>query len=679
LTSEDDQLSLRVLLLAPTTRDADITCRLIEGAGLSCHIAPNMSHLIADIAHGAGAVLLTDEVLNDPAADQFIHSLQHQPSWSDLPVVMLARGGAESPAAERLIREGRNLTLLERPAPMRSVQSAVHAAVRGRARQYELRHTIDETRRAERRAKDLQQQLELAVAASELGAFHCAIPLDTVVFDDRCKAHFWLPPAAQFDLSTILSIIHPEDRDRIRRAVDDSVARNAPCDVEFRTVSPVGEVRWIRATGRTYLGEAGQPQWFDGTTQDVTRRKQIEEEREMLLDSERAARTEAERANRVKDEFLATVSHELRTPLNAILGWTQLLAHSRGDWATVDEAAGIIDRNARLQAELIEDLLDVSRVISGKLRLNMQPVDISTIVSAAVASVQPAADARRIRIQKRFEADIPALHGDPGRLQQVVWNLLSNALKFTPVGGEVLVSVNRSDGHIEIRVTDSGPGLEPQFIPHVFEQFRQADASITRKHGGLGLGLAIVKHLVERHGGTVEAENVSRPDGTVSGAIFLVRLPVDPPQKGGDALSDPSLSRQLPGAIDLAGLRILVVDDDPDARRLLKRLLAECKADVITASSGREALQLLATSNPNVLVSDIGMPEMDGYEFISQVRKAPVPGSRIPAAAVTAFTRDEDRRRALAAGYQTHIPKPIEPSRLLAVVADLAGRRNSRQ
>jgi CheY-like chemotaxis protein len=373
----------------------------------------------------------------------------------------------------------------------------------------------------------------------------------------------------------------------------------------------------------------------------------------------------------VKDEFLATISHELRTPLNAILGWAQLLSRANGDWSIVEEAAGVIDRNARVQAELIEDLLDMSRIISGKMRLNFQPVNAANVVTAAIASVQPAAVTRKIRLQSRVDGPVPSINGDPGRLQQIMWNLLSNAVKFTPQGGQVLVTLEPVDSQVEIRVTDNGPGLDPAFIPYLFERFRQADGSTTRKFGGLGLGLAIVKHLVELHGGTIYAENVSRETGS-TGAIFIVRLPVTSHTAGHDAVTPGKTPSAVCEAVDLTGLKVLVVDDDPDARRLLKRLLVECHAEVTTAASGREALQLLAAVHPDILVSDIGMPEMDGYELITRIRAAG--GGTLPAAAVTAFARSEDKRRALDAGYQSHIAKPIEPALLLATVAGLAGR-----
>jgi CheY-like chemotaxis protein/two-component sensor histidine kinase len=347
-----------------------------------------------------------------------------------------------------------------------------------------------------------------------------------------------------------------------------------------------------------------------------------------------------------------------------------------------------ITRNARIQVKLIEDLLDMSRIISGKIRLDVHSVDPGTVIEAAIESVRPAADAKEIRIQNVFEPCGPVL-GDPGRLQQVLWNLLSNAVKFTPRGGNVIVTCRRSRSSVEITVSDTGPGIKPEFIPHVFERFRQADGSTTRRYGGLGLGLAIVKNLVELHGGTVEA----RSAGDNSGANFIVRLPISalrsqaPNVRDGenpDDIAARSTATVTAGSADnaieqcdqadLAGIKVLVVDDDADARNLVQRLLSDCNAQVITAASAQEAITLLKAELADVLLSDIGMPTMDGYEFIRLVRQEIASAERMPAAAITAFARSEDRRRALLAGYQTHIPKPVEPSELTAVVASLAGR-----
>ncbi|HEY1784428.1 MAG TPA: PAS domain S-box protein [Pirellulales bacterium] len=410
---------------------------------------------------------------------------------------------------------------------------------------------------------------------------------------------------------------------------------------------------------------------------DITADKRAEIERERLLAAERVARAEAERIGHVKDEFLATLSHELRTPLNVILGWIHLLTTGRMGPEETAQALQIIQRSARSQTQLIEDLLDMSRIISGKLRMDVQRVELAGIIDAAIEAVRPAAEAKGLRLVKVLDPTSGPVMGDPNRLQQVVWNLLANAVKFTPKGGRVQTRLTQSQAHVEIEVSDTGQGISLEFLPHVFERFRQADASTTRRHTGLGLGLAIVRHLVELHGGSV----IVLSAGEGRGASFTVSLPALEPEEIAETRplllsspsepGDPGCSR--PG---LTGVRVLVVDDERESRELVRRLLEECDASVVTAASAAEALIALRHTRPAVLLSDIGMPDEDGYALIRRVRQLPAhEGGQIPAAALTAFARTEDRSRTLSSGFQMHLSKPVEPSALLAAVASLAGRR----
>jgi signal transduction histidine kinase/CheY-like chemotaxis protein len=400
------------------------------------------------------------------------------------------------------------------------------------------------------------------------------------------------------------------------------------------------------------------------------------EERRQLLESERSARTEAERASAMKDEFLATLSHELRTPLSAILGWSQVLRLRTMGEAELRQGLETIERNARVQTQLIEDLLDMSRITSGKLRLDIQQVAPAKFIEAAAETVRPAAEAKGIRLEAVLDPAAGPISGDPGRLQQVVWNLLSNAIKFTPRSGRVQVVLQRVNSHVEISVADTGIGIRSEFIPHVFDRFRQADASTTRTFGGLGLGLSIVKRLVELHGGTVRAKS----DGEGHGTTFTVLLPLSAVRTNADAQdrTHPTTASALAFDFhrpDLSGIKVLVVDDEPDARDLIQRVLAECDAQVLTAGSAAEALALVKAEKPHVLVSDIGMPEVDGYELLRRVRAlGPTRGGNLPAVALTAFARSEDRTRALHAGFLVHVSKPVEPSELVATVASVAGR-----
>jgi PAS domain S-box-containing protein len=401
-------------------------------------------------------------------------------------------------------------------------------------------------------------------------------------------------------------------------------------------------------------------------------------EREALLEAERAARAESERVSLMKDEFLATLSHELRTPLNAILGWAQILRSRERPDAELGEGLEVIERNTRVQAQLIEDLLDMSRIISGKLRLDVQRVDLQDVVRAAVASVRHSAEAKAIRLQVVLDPAAGPVRADPDRLQQCFWNLLSNAIKFTPRGGRIQVSLERVNSHLEVCVVDTGQGIKPEFLPHVFERFRQADGSTTRRHGGLGLGLSIVKHLVELHGGSVRAKS----PGEGQGATFCIELPlmvVHPAGPDSPPREHPRGGGRESGEVDhpsLDGVSVLVVDDEPDARHLIRRVLEACGARVIVASTADEGLAAVRAERPDMIVSDIGMPDEDGYDFIRKVRALPAAhGGRTPAAALTAFARAEDRTRALRAGYQTHVAKPVEPTELTAVVASLAAAR----
>ncbi len=421
------------------------------------------------------------------------------------------------------------------------------------------------------------------------------------------------------------------------------------------------------------------PPRFTGFVRDLTIRVQAEREREQLLQRELTARREAEAANRAKDEFLATLSHELRTPLNAIVGWARMLLDGTMDQRSTTRALQVIDRNAQLQAQLVEDILDVSRIITGGLRLDLQPVDLASIIGAALDAVRPAANAKKLRLRSRLAASARMTEGDPQRLQQVVWNLLANAVKFTPPGGLVAVElIDVDDKGISIRVEDDGAGIDPTFLPHVFERFRQADGSVSREHGGLGLGLAIVRHLVELHGGTVRAES----SGPGKGSAFTIDLPRTDPdsapaQTGEQRPADAGDGSQTSKRVALSGYHALIVDDDDDSLQLLAAILTTAGAVVQTASSVGDALRYLDTSRPDVLLADIGMPGTDGYALIREVRRGEAQGRQhLPAAAITAYASSQDRERALAAGFDRHLSKPIDPATIVDVVLSMCSSAN---
>jgi PAS domain S-box-containing protein len=407
--------------------------------------------------------------------------------------------------------------------------------------------------------------------------------------------------------------------------------------------------------------------------------EQANAEKARLLDSERLARAEAERASRLKDEFLATLSHELRTPLNAVLGWSTVLRGRENPDQQMIQGLDAIDRNARIQAQIIDDLLDMSRIISGKVRLEVQPLDLPAVVLEAVETVRAGASAKGIRLQTVVDPLNALVLGDPHRLQQVFWNLLNNAIKFTPKGGRVQILLQRINSHVDVSVVDTGEGIASDFLPYIFNRFQQADPSTTRRHGGLGLGLAIVKSLVELHGGDVRAKS----GGIGKGATFIVTLPLTvfhPPPDEGEREHPKSRARELPvpPGISLEGIRVLAIDDDADARSLLQVMLEAAGATAYLAGSAREGMEQLLRQTVDVVICDIGMPDVDGYSFIRDVRRlGDREKSEVAAVALTAYARLQDRMEAMRAGFQNHLPKPVEPSELLAVVYSLASPRSN--
>jgi PAS domain S-box-containing protein len=460
--------------------------------------------------------------------------------------------------------------------------------------------------------------------------------------------------------------VHPDDRDRILQNWATSRHGGTPYESELRMRRAAdGRHRWHLTRGVPVHDSAGRVEKWLCVFIDIDERKQAEQERVQLLQREHALRTQAEAANRAKDDFLATLSHELRTPLNAILGWTQTLQQGEADRATVQRALAQIDASANAQARLINDLLNVADIGSGRLRLDVQPVDLVPLIDSIVESLRPAMAARGIDFALAVEAEAGRLSGDPARLQQIVWNLLSNAVKFTPHGGRIRVDLARVGAQIEIAVTDNGEGISTEFLPYVFDRFRQADASIKRRHGGLGLGLAIVRHLTELHGGTATAQS----SGEGRGARFSVLLPIQPPAQA-SAKSDipppvPAIASPLAPARPrarqrLAGLRILSVDDDPNTREMLQEALQRAGAEVISAASAKEALTELLAYRPDVMVSDIGLPEEDGHDLVRKIRAMDrSTGGATPAVALTGYAREQDQRAALDAGYQEFVAKPV--------------------
>jgi signal transduction histidine kinase/ActR/RegA family two-component response regulator len=544
-----DPLVHRVLVYAPIGRDGELSAQVLAGAGVWAEGFESLPALCAALRAGAATVLATEEALAGSAIDELAHLLACEPNWSDIPIILCTTGGDVLRAnvlRSRVLEDLGNVMVIERPMQTRTLLAAVHAALRARRRQLDLR--------------DIVTELERSAA-----------------------------------------------------------------------------------------------------------------ERSELLEREKVARAEAEEANRAKDEFLAMISHELRTPLNAILGWSRMMTAGRLVEAQRERAAQTIERNAVAQAKLIDELLDVSRIISRKLRLSLRPLDLRPIVEATVDSLRPTAEAKGLLLDMSIVDDRVPVLGDSERLAQIVANLLGNAIKFTPAGGRIHIVLSVDGGAATLIVRDDGIGIREEFLELVFERFRQADGSRTRSHGGLGLGLAIVRHLVELHGGNVRAAS----DGLGKGAELTARIPL----LAHAEQATMSGSDRPPGstASALLGVRIVVVDDEQDARDLVSAVLEQAGAIVTSVGSAEEAMHAIREKPPSLIVSDIGMPGEDGYALIARVRALPAErGGRVPAVAVTAFTRSEDRARALRAGYTAHVGKPIDPSELVTLATNVTTRASSR-
>jgi PAS domain S-box-containing protein len=492
-----------------------------------------------------------------------------------------------------------------------------------------------------------------------------AAPDGRVYYSNRTWCDYSGQKVDEVTTLTNHEVVHEDDIDHVRASWAESRRAGSAFEMEYRLRRHVdGAYRWHLGRGVAERDDHGQIEGWIVTAIDIDDQKNATEARARLLELEKDAREKADTANRTKDEFLATLSHEIRTPLNAILGWAQLLRSGGLDEAASAKALEIIERNAQAQGRVIEDLLDVQRIVTGKTRLVVTVLDLRTIINAAAESIGPAAAAKGVRISLELE-NLAPVNGDAGRLQQVVSNLLSNAVKFTPQNGQVKVALSQVESGVEIRVSDDGAGIRRDFLPHVFERFRQGDSTTTRTQGGLGLGLAIVHHLVGLHGGTVRAES----DGPGKGTVFAVRLPVRRSSErlratGADTVAIPP---------NLDGIEVLVVDDERDARELLRAVLAKCGATVSVAASAGEALESLSMRMPHVVVSDIGMPGEDGYSLIKKMSAyAALQGKVRPiAVAVTAFASTEDRERALRTGFQAHLAKPVDPAELVLSIASL--------
>ena len=522
--------------------------------------------------------------------------------------------------------------------------------------------------------KQSEERLRSLSTCSPIGIFEIDTEGGCRYTNPRYQIICGLKPAESLE-KIWLESVHPEDKERAISSWSTYIYQGRDYSEEFRFQTAHGIVRSVQVRSSPMLSSQGELLGYVGTLEDITERKQAEEVRAQVI-REQTARHEAEAANRMKDEFLAVLSHELRTPLTSMLGWSKILRSKKLDEKATSRALEAIERNAISQMQLIEDILDVSRIIRGQLRLNVSAVNLITVMEAALEAVRPLAEPKDIKLNTVLDTSVGSVYGDPARLQQVVWNLLTNAIKFTPKGGRVEVSLSVicneeqiTHKYAQIEVIDTGIGISSEFLPKVFERFRQADSTTTRSHNGLGLGLAIVRHLVELHKGTISAQS----PGTGEGATFIVRLPLLQDNRGSRA------SREATGEISspvvstpLNGLRVLIVDDQADTRNFLNFMFEEYGAVATAVASVNEALAVLEQAKPDILISDIGMSEQNGYTLIRKLRSLePEKGGRIPAIALTAYTQEEDRLEALSAGFQEYLSKPIDPTKLIAVVVNV--------
>ncbi|XUW93349.1 hybrid sensor histidine kinase/response regulator (plasmid) [Burkholderia sp. M6-3] len=513
-------------------------------------------------------------------------------------------------------------------------------------------------------AEQTLDRLRRAVEAADIGTFYCPLPFSRLYWNARCKAHFWLAadtPDAEVDIDMFYRVIHPDDRERTRAAVEASIGTATPYDVEFRTVSPHGDIHWLRAKGSVTFDADGRAIRFDGITIDISGQKRLEAERDELTRSEREQRLAAQAANEAKDAFIATVSHELRAPLTAVLAWTDLLSQASADTDFINNGLSVIRRNVVTQARLVDDLMDTSRIGSGKFVVKRVPLTVTDCLNAVLQDIRPMADEKGV-----FVADLVAepvqIMGDGPRLRQVFGNLLNNALKHTERGGRILPSVVVDRSAVRISIADTGSGIPPDRLEQIFRPFVQIENPVNRNSSGLGLGLAIARSIVVMHGGDITAQS----DGPGQGAIFTVILPVTKENPTSE-----SLAQELEGgASGLAGRTVLLVEDHADTLKALSTVLQFEKVKVRAARSADEARRLIRFDPPDVIISDLSMPGESGFELISRLRAA---GVRTPAIALTGHIREEDERAAREAGFDDYVGKPVDRTRLLRAIVHLLG------
>lgn len=663
MSPQFSSLDERVLVLMPSQRDADRTAQLLSEASLTCAACSDLDELFRELPRGAGAVLLTDEMLAGGLDQRLQLALLQQPTWSAVPVLLLARDSANE-RFERGVLGGYNHTVVvERPVRKRSLVSALRSALRARRNQYEIRDAILERERQARQLSAQDERLRFALSAGRLGSWE--LDLETQFYDcsDICKANYGRPLDAQFTYEDCTASIHPADRVRVQAALEESLVNQTPYDLEYRVIWPNGESHWLMVRGRAVYDSSGKATRMAGVSLDVTEKKRLHD---ALVESQAELASQAEQlraADRLKDEFLATLAHELRNPLAPIRTGLSLVCDSK-DPEVSHKALGVMQRQVRHMVRLIDDLLDVARIKQGKLELKCERIPLTSAIDAAIEASMPAVQRAEHTLRTRFTEETLFVDADQTRLAQVISNLLNNASKYTPNGGEIELSVRREGDTVAIAVSDNGLGLPTTCLDDVFQMFNQVDRSLHRAQGGLGIGLALVRTLVELHGGKVEAESA----GLNRGSTFTVRLPLAPSERA--ELSP--ISERAPAA--RRNDRILLVDDNTDAADLLALMLDQAGYETTAVTDGPAAIEAAQRLTPQIVILDIGLPGMTGYEVAEVLRQDPrLTGTSL--IALTGWGTPEDKRKALAAGFDVHLTKPVAAEDLHAALGRAAAIR----
>ncbi len=626
----------RVLLLAPTAKDTAASRALLEGGGLACHPCRNLAEVCGQLAGGAGVVVVPEEAVLSGRARELARALQEQPPWSNLPVIVLTAAGPDSAVKVRAILELGDVTLLKRPLEVVTFVNAVRAALRDRELQYLVRDHLAERRAVEEKLREQDERLRFALAAGRLGSWELDLATGRLECSDICKANHGRPPDAAFTYRDLLEAIHPDERERVRAAIEEARAGGRDCDVEYRTVWPDGTVHWVLVRGRVSRGVR-----LSGVSLDVTERKQAEE---ALRD-----------ADRKKDDFIALLAHELRNPLAPIRNGLQVIRLAGGDVNAVAEARAMMDRQLTHMVRLVDDLLDVSRISRNKMELRRERVLLADAVNAAVETARPLIEAAGHDLQVSLPAGPVFLDADLTRLAQVFSNLLTNSAKYTEPGGRIRLAAEREVGEVVVTVRDNGIGIPAEALGRIFDMFSQVDRSVERNTGGLGIGLALVKGLVEMHGGTVTAESEGE------GSTFTVRLPLAQGRAKARAEDAPGNGH--------GSRRVLVVDDNRDGAESLAMMLRLLGDEVRTAHDGVEAVEVAEQFRPQVILMDVGMPRVNGLDATRRIR-AQEWGRGITIIALTGWGQDGDRARTREAGCDGHLVKPVNLPELEKVLAE---------